>query len=64
MVYTLVYMDDTLITGNNKNLIQKVIDQLHDKFSLKELGNLGYFVGIETTKNQCGMFLCQKRYAQ
>ena len=46
LVYTLVYVDDILITGNNKNLIQKVIKQLQDKFALKELGNLGYFLGI------------------
>ena len=57
-------MDDILITGNNKSLIQKVISQLHDKFALKELGNLGYLLGIEVTKNKGGMFLCQKKYAQ
>ena len=35
LVYTLFYVDDILITGNNKNLIQKDINQLQKKVCSK-----------------------------
>lgn len=46
-VYLLVYVDDILVTGTSTTLIQKVIDVMAARFSIKDMGNLSYFLGIE-----------------
>ena len=43
----LVYVDDIIITGNNLEEIKSVKTQLKNKFEMKDLGHLNYFVGIE-----------------
>ena len=45
----MVYVDDIIVTGNNSIEIQAFIKQLADWFSLKDLGPLNYFLGIEAT---------------
>lgn len=40
----LVYIDDLMITGNNDNLLQNVIQQLNSTFALKDLGNYNTFL--------------------
>lgn len=51
---TLVYVDDILVTGTDAVLVQGVTDALAAKFSIKDMGNLGYFLGIETIKDFAG----------
>jgi len=46
-VFLLVYVDDIIITDNSSSLIQQLTTQLHSTFSLKNLGQLEYFLGIE-----------------
>ena len=40
-------MDDILVNDNIDVAILKLIDDLHQHFSLKQLGDLRYFLGIE-----------------
>ena len=42
----LIYMDDILVTGSNPKLVSHFISYLHDKFALRDLGPLSYFLGI------------------
>lgn len=49
VLYVLVYIDDMLITGNNKSAISQLITTLNSRFSLKDLGESKYFLGIEMT---------------
>lgn len=46
-VCMLIYVDDIIITGNNPTLLQQLISKLNNVFSLKDLGCLDYFLGIE-----------------
>ncbi|RVW53564.1 Retrovirus-related Pol polyprotein from transposon RE2 [Vitis vinifera] len=48
ILYLLVYVDDIIITGNNVEAAQTFIQQLSQRFSLKDLGPLTYFLGVET----------------
>lgn len=58
----LVYVDHVVVTGNNESLILKLITVLHDKFSLKDLSNLGYFLGIQVSKVDYGLLFTQANY--
>lgn len=58
----MLYVDDILISGNSSSRIQSIIDQLHQKFSLKDLGEVTHFLGIEVSKTTLGLHLSQAAY--
>lgn len=43
----LIYVDDVILAGNNSGLMQWVKKYLDKEFSIKDLGPLKYFLGIE-----------------
>lgn len=51
MIYILIYVDDFIITGTNEDEINKLIHQLDHQVSIKYLGNLNYFMGIEVKRS-------------
>lgn len=61
-VYLLVYVDDILVTGTSSTLVQSVITNLAKKFSIKDMGDLSYFLGIEAIRNKNGLHLMQRKY--
>lgn len=60
-VYVLVYVDDILITGPSA-LVDNFIASLAARFSLKDQGELSYFLGIEATRTSTGLHLRQQKY--
>lgn len=58
----LVYVDDLIITGNNNKLISKFWQVLSETFSLKDLGTLNYFIGVEVIKTTNGLFISEQKY--
>lgn len=62
LLYVLVYVDDMLITGSNTVLINNLISQIQTRFSIKDLGESRYFLGIEFTRNSTGLHLSQQKY--
>ncbi|KAK6115293.1 hypothetical protein DH2020_007562 [Rehmannia glutinosa] len=61
-IFVLVYVDDILITGSNKHEVQSVIFQLNQKFALKDLGEVYYFLGIQVKHTSTGLHLSQTKY--
>lgn len=58
--YILIYVDDILITRSNQMEIS-YIKQRNEAFSVKDLGNLNYFLGIEVSrKSNSTMHLSQR----
>jgi histone deacetylase 1/2 len=56
----LVYVDDIIITGSSSPHIKDLISNLNAQFSLKQLGQLDYFLGIEVSHLSNGsLFLSQ-----
>ncbi|XP_019168354.1 PREDICTED: uncharacterized protein LOC109164055 [Ipomoea nil] len=62
-VAVLVYVDDILVASPDVSLIQKLKAYLDAAFKIKDLGELGYFLGIEAQRNDAGLNLCQRKYA-
>ena len=61
-VFVLIYVDDLLITGSSIHFIQTLAAQLKKEFALKALGHLGYFLGIEASRDANGIHLRQSKY--
>ncbi|KAG8479467.1 hypothetical protein CXB51_029912 [Gossypium anomalum] len=64
LIYVLVYVDDIVVTGTNSSAIDKFVTELHDRFSLKDLGRLNYFLRIQVTYSSTGIFLSQQKHIQ
>lgn len=62
VTFLLIYVDDIIITGSNSRFIESFIKQLNEKFALKDLGKLHYFLGIEVNRDVGGMYLKQSKY--
>ncbi|XP_070001975.1 uncharacterized mitochondrial protein AtMg00810-like [Nicotiana sylvestris] len=60
LVIVLVYVDDLLVTDNNLNLIEKARKNLQNRFKMKDLGELKYFLGIEFSRSEKGIHMCQR----
>ena len=67
-LYVLVYVDDVIITGSTQQAISQLIQELHSTFSLKDLGSLHYFLGIDflgieaKPTSERGLLLSQSKY--
>ncbi|KAM1277315.1 hypothetical protein ACFX13_030432 [Malus domestica] len=61
-IYLLIYVDDILITGNNIQCINTLIKDMGSVFSMKDLGPLHYFLGMEVHRSSNGIHLSQSKY--
>ena len=62
IVLLLIYVDDIIVTGNDNNIISDLISTLSSEFSLKDLGSLHYFLGLEVKYLPNGLFVSQTKY--
>ena len=54
----LVYVDDVLIASNDKDKVDQFKLLLDQKFKLKDLVDLRYFLGFEIARSDQGIALC------
>jgi hypothetical protein len=57
-----LYVDDLIITGNAKKLIDEIKEHLSKVFEMKDLGELHYCLGLEVWRNAGQTFVCQSKY--
>jgi hypothetical protein len=62
IIVILIYVDDLIITGNDKRGIDSTKTYLKSVFDIKDLGELKYFLGIEVCRTLEGLFLSQRKY--
>ncbi|XP_047314583.1 uncharacterized mitochondrial protein AtMg00810-like [Impatiens glandulifera] len=62
LLYALVYIDDIIVTGPSPNFVSVFISNFAKCFSLKDLGKLYFFLGVEVQHNTSGILLSQRKY--
>lgn len=55
-------MDDVLVTVTSLDLINSLKQFLYSQFTIKDLGEAKYFLGIEIARGVEGNVLCQRKY--
>uniref|UniRef100_A0A803PU39 Integrase catalytic domain-containing protein n=1 Tax=Cannabis sativa TaxID=3483 RepID=A0A803PU39_CANSA len=63
-IYILAYVDDILVKGSDDTLVNQLIEELSNTFSLKDLSLVDYFSGIQVTRTSDGILLPQTKYLQ
>jgi hypothetical protein len=63
IVVIVIYVDDLIITGDSDADISDLKKFLKQKFEMKDLGKLRYFLGIEVIHSPKGIWLLQRQYA-
>lgn len=62
VIALIVYVDNMIITEEDKEEISQFQKQLEIEFEMKDLGRLKYFLGIEVVKSKLSIFLFQWKY--
>ena len=58
-----MYVDDIIVKGASTSFIQELIVKLHSEFTLKDIGTLHYFLGLEVYHLTDGsLLLSQHKY--
>jgi hypothetical protein len=66
LIYLVLYVDDMLLIGNNKEIIQDVKTQLSSKFDMKDLGASNFILGMEIKRDRKRrkLWLNQRKYVE
>ena len=62
VLYLLVYVNDIIITWSSSTHVAAFISTFAQRFSIKDLGNLSYFLGVEAHNTSNGLFLSKRKY--
>lgn len=57
-----LYVDDLLVTRSSKQEIEEFKMQMKNELEMKDLGSLGYFLGLEFVQTEEGIFMHQRKY--
>lgn len=61
-LFFLVYVNDVISTGISVALIDQVKAFVHEKFQIKDLQVLKYFIGLEMARSPESIFITQHKY--
>ena len=61
-IFLLLSVDDIIVTWSNPSHVLELVLQLGKKFSMKDLGPLHFFLGIEVNYFDGGIHLNQSKY--
>ena len=66
VIYLVLYVDDMLLIGNDKEIIQDLKTQLSSKLDMKDLGAANYILGMEIKRDQekRKIWLNQRKYVK
>ncbi|GKB73815.1 putative ribonuclease H-like domain-containing protein, partial [Tanacetum coccineum] len=57
-----VYVDDIILGSTKKELCTEFKKLMHKKFWISSMGELTFFLGLQVTQQDDGIFICQDKY--
>jgi hypothetical protein len=63
-MFLLIYVDDIIVASSSDRAIDALLNDMRSNFTLKDLGPLSYFLGIEVTPCPEGIVLSQEKYTK
>eukprot|EP00253_Pinus_taeda_P033780 PITA_33780 len=66
VIYLVLYVEDMLLVGNDKEIIQDLKTQLSSKFDMKDVGAAKYILGMEIKRDRAKrkLWLNQRKYVE
>lgn len=58
----ILYVDDIIVTCDNKEEIKGLESWLENEFEMKDMGNLRYFLRFEVARSSYGIIVSQRKY--
>lgn len=58
-----LYVNDIILVSNDLDSITTMKPVLDNKFKIKDLGFLKFFLGLKVTRSSKGITMCQRKYA-
>ena len=55
----IVYVDDIILTRDDKPKMEQLKERLAAEFIIKDLGSLRYFLGMKVARNRSGISVSQ-----
>lgn len=62
LVILIVYIDDIILTKDDKNELERLKIKLAREFEINYLGPLSYFLGMEIARTIKGILVTQRKY--
>lgn len=62
--YVCIYVDDLIFTGSSIEMFEEFKKRMARKFEMTDVGLLSYYIGIEVTQSDEGMFISQEAYTK
>ncbi|CAL1359109.1 unnamed protein product [Linum trigynum] len=62
LVVLIVYVDDIVVGSASLDAVKEVKRMLMSLFKMKDLGELQYFLGMEVSRTDKGIHVCQRKY--
>ncbi|GJY38726.1 putative ribonuclease H-like domain-containing protein [Tanacetum coccineum] len=59
-----IYVDDIIFGSTNPKLSKRFAKLMHNKFDMSMMGELKFFLGIQTHQSPLGIFINQAKYTQ
>lgn len=61
-IYIMLNVDDIIIMRSHTSFLDSIISKLGSEFSIRDLGPLSYFRGVQVSTGPDGIFLSQHQY--
>ena len=62
MILVQVYVDDIIFGSTNDQLCNRFAKLMQTKYEMSMMGELTYFLGLQVSQRNDGIFICQSKY--